>query len=485
MSRGISLLVAVFLAITSFNLASAQSVKTNRWIKDFEQVRTAIARHYADLDEALEKQGINPTALNNVTLRAIRNAKSDGEARLALQAFVTAFGDRRLSLGKAVRQPLSLKRDEALMMIAEAGPVCGSLRFNKYDPEPYGLGVLEDYAFNVLVSINNVFGAGIVEAGPRGVGYVRVPSFRTQDYYSACLRAWRNLQAEREEPCDGDCLEDMTDRIIPNMLIDDFARRIESFSERRVGTVIIDLTGTNGNGRWASSLATLLAGDAISCPTVQVPRSSDWRKRFSAMSKDLGRVKGDGSVESLTDAGRDQLSQLEDQTRQTCRRPENLWTDAEFDRDSCQGLTTASLTSCGLLSRSPNVEIESRSASEILFQPDYYSIAPSPKPAKIFVVIDEETSGAAEELAAMLQDAVAATIVGKTSAGSGCVPVPGEDSRVVLRRSGLQLNVPNCRVLREDGSNAAAGVSPDEPVGWTGDANSNDAREAVFEAILP
>ena len=461
-------------------------MKTGRWVKDFEQVREAIATHYADFDEALEREGLNPVAMSNVTLRNIRAAETDEEVRRAIDVFVASFGDPRLRLQDQARQALNLADDEALLADASATRVCRALRYRDYDPEPYGLGILNDYTFSVLISLNNLFGAGIIDAGPRGVGYVRIPSFRTQDYYSACTRAWTDRQAQTEEPCDADCLKDITDRVIPNMLIDDFARRIEGFAERRVSTIIVDLTGTEGTGDWASAIGVLLAGSDVSCPSVAVRRTSDWRRRFNDMRRTLGRYDTQSDAEeTLISVSRDQLKRLADETRDTCRRPQSIWTNPEFDLSTCQSLTQEAFSACGLYGQAPGVGVSGSDANAILYKPDYFAIADSPQPSRIIVVTDNETDGAAELLTVMLQESGKANVVGKTTAGSGCLAAEGDDSRVILRRSQLELLVPNCRVLRSDGTNAAAGITPDLPLDWAGDANSDATRDIIYEAILP
>lgn len=473
------------LAFAALGEAFAQSVNTNRWLRDFDQLRNEIARNYADIDEAISRQGLNPVAMSNVTIRSIRAAQTDDEARRALQVFVASFGDPRLKLAPPRSRPIELGSDEALAMTSNATQVCKALNYKAYDPEPFGMGVLKDYTFNVIVSQNNVFGAGIIESGSRGVGYLRVPSFRTEDYYSACLRAWTNRQNATDELCDATCLRDMTDRVIPNMLIDDFARHVEALAERRVGTLVVDLTGTRGDGEWAEAIAVLLAGERATCPAVDVPRTRAWRDRFSNMRRTLGRAEVDERAVTLIEQSRERVRALADETRATCRRPENMWTDTGFDRDACGGLISNATTSCGLYSQLEGLTLGDSSASRLMYNPGYFSIADSPQPTKLFVVTDEDTFGSAELLSIMLQDGGAAEIVGQTTAGAGCRTFDGDDSRVILRRSGLELTIPNCRLTRADGTNAARGVSPDNSVSWSGESDSDAARTAIYDAVLP
>lgn len=472
------------LVAASFGEAFAQSVNTGRWLRDFDQLRTEIARNYADIDEAISRQGLNPVAMSNVTIRNIRNAKSEADARRALAVFVASFGDPRMRLRDPQPQPIKLASDEAILGSADPIQVCRALQYRAFDPEKFGMGVLEDFTFNVLISQNNVFGAGVIDSGTRGVGYVRIPSFRTEDYYTACLRAWTDRQNATDDFCDGNCLNDINDRVVPNMLIDDFARHIEAFAERRIGTVVVDLTGTGGNGEWAEAIGVLLAGSRVTCPTIDVPRNDDWRKRFSDMRRTLGRAELSTTAQTLVDQAREQLGDLADLTRATCRRPENMWTDTEFNRADCGGLISDEITSCGLFGQLSGITLQDQAANEILYKPGYFSIANSPAPTRIIVVTDAETFGSAELLAGMLQDGDAAELAGQQTRGAGCRSAPGDDSRIVLRRSGLEVMIPNCRLKRRDGSNAARGIRPDTPVQWTGASNSNEARLAIYDAVL-
>lgn len=471
--------------ISTIGDALAQSVNTNRWLRDFDQVRSAIAKNYADLDEAIERQGLNPVAMSNVTIRSIQSAKTDEEARRAIDVFVASFGDPRLKLRAPMPEALSLDDDEAIATTSDATQVCKALRYRPYDPEPFGMGVLSDYTFGALVSQNNLFGAGIIDSGPRGIGYVRIPSFRTQDYYTACLRAWTDRQREGKGVCDADCFKDINERIVPNMIIDDFARHIEALAERRVGTVLVDLTGAKGDGEWAEAIGVLLAGNRVACPRVDVPRSVEWRTRFNSLRRKLARARTSDAAEPLIDTTRDRLKELSDATRETCRRPENMWSDTTFDRSECGGLISGAMASCGLYGRSSGIDMGDPDAQAIIYRPDYFAIANSPKPAKLYIVTDGETYGSAELLAAMLRDGEAADIVGQKTGGAGCRSVEGDDAVTILRRSRLELHVPNCRTNRRDGSNAARGIQPDIPVKWPGDSDTDAAREAIYSAVKP
>jgi C-terminal processing protease CtpA/Prc len=80
------------------------------------------------------------------------------------------------------------------------------------------------------------------------------------------------------------------------------------------------------------------------------------------------------------------------------------------------------------------------------------------------VLVDQNSASSTELLAAMLQDAGKALVIGAPSQGSGCGwTMPRED--VTLTNSGAMLLIPDCARFRKDGRNELDGIEPDVLVG--------------------
>lgn len=79
------------------------------------------------------------------------------------------------------------------------------------------------------------------------------------------------------------------------------------------------------------------------------------------------------------------------------------------------------------------------------------------------VLVDGATASAAEQMAAVLQDAKAAVVVGQKTLGAGCgytgVGVPAR-----LKHSGLVVKMPDCARFRANGDNEIEGITPDVPL---------------------
>ena len=89
----------------------------------------------------------------------------------------------------------------------------------------------------------------------------------------------------------------------------------------------------------------------------------------------------------------------------------------------------------------------------------------------VYVVTDETTASAAEMFGAILQDNHAGKVVGRHTIGAGCGN-QGPYRFVTLPRMRAALRVSDCVLIRADGSDEVAGLTPDLPV----DGGSSSAR---------
>ena len=101
--------------------------------------------------------------------------------------------------------------------------------------------------------------------------------------------------------------------------------------------------------------------------------------------------------------------------------------------------------------------------------------------SRLMILTDRGTASASEYFAATLRDADVARIVGSRTMGAGCGYVGGGGD-VVLPRTGLHLQMPNCARFRGDGSNERAGIAPDidtagHDAEWVLDAVSSQGVE--------
>jgi C-terminal processing protease CtpA/Prc len=97
------------------------------WLEDYLQLRAALSAGYANLEWAIERRDIDPFALNEHTMQAIRRARDARDALWALLAFVAAFADPHLKIdldvhpvyGVMPRYPLRWRSDGTRVLVRE------------------------------------------------------------------------------------------------------------------------------------------------------------------------------------------------------------------------------------------------------------------------------------------------------------------------------------------------------------------------------
>jgi len=98
--------------------------------------------------------------------------------------------------------------------------------------------------------------------------------------------------------------------------------------------------------------------------------------------------------------------------------------------------------------------------SELISATSRYSFTPGLWSRPVAFLVDGNTASSAELLAAMLQDARRALVIGSPTFGAGCGwmlhPQP-----TILPRSGGILQMPDCSRFRADGRNEVEGITPD------------------------
>jgi C-terminal processing protease CtpA/Prc len=102
-------------------------------------------------------------------------------------------------------------------------------------------------------------------------------------------------------------------------------------------------------------------------------------------------------------------------------------------------------------------------AAGVLFSPRGDPADDGAYRGRLALLIDSRTASAAEQFAAMLKDAGAATLFGEKTLGAGCGYTDG-GVNIVLPNSGVRARMPDCLRLRKDGSNEVLGVAPDVAV---------------------
>ena len=172
-------------------------------------------------------------------------------------------------------------------------------------------------------------------------------------------------------------------------------------------------------------------------------------------------------------AARTRLAAARERASEPCERPA-IWDN----RPVCPLVVAGTLHTVGLDADPAPLDFDGYEAEWVHNNLATYE-AVSAWNGPLAVLVDGNTASAAELFAATLKDSGRATLIGSRSYGSGCGYTDG-GIPITLKRSGVQLKVPDCVRLRADGSNEVAGIVPDIAIGWQrGDAAAARATRAT------
>jgi hypothetical protein len=313
--------------------------------------------------------------------------------------------------------------------------------------------------------------SGILRLAPGlTLGWLRIPLFSNEAFPAICARAWTQFRAHLDRPCDDACREDFLDRVLPRLLVEAIAARLDAFRAARVSATVIDITDNGGGVDWTSDIVRMMHAGPLLCPATAFVREPSTVERLDRELADQRTCEG----LTLDPPSRRALEDAQAWTRSVradAAQPCDLGGVFRGDPSSpsgpsCSLLTRARRAPCDRPPAPPGVTPPDACA---VFQPSRSSGPPSARvDGPVYVLINRRTGSAAEFFAAVLRDNAAATLIGEPTAGAGCGYIDG-GSQIVLTRTGMTIRMPNCARFRADGTNEVDGVTPDVVVPWTVD----------------
>lgn len=324
-------------------------------------------------------------------------------------------------------------------------------------------------AFTPLPVSDAELGAGVLRlASGRTLGWIRIPSFVEEDYPRACAAAWDAFRGRLPERCGEECRSDFRSRAWSPRLADAVAARLEALGAARVSGVVVDVTDNGGGNDWAGDVARLLSTETLTCPEVAEVREAAAVERARRDLADLAACEGPGLDGRMLEALR---------ARKAWAEARRAGASSPCDLSGVFRGGSAAVA-CSMLMRgrralcdppappSPQVNALPLPRGCTLFggasdPPRRRGLVRVP----LYVLINRRTASAAEQVASVLRDNGAATLVGERSLGAGCGYIDG-GGEVQLRHSGLKVRTPNCARFRLDGTNETEGVEPDVTVPW-------------------
>lgn len=445
--------------------ASAEPFDRSAWIADFEQLKDAITRQYPNLEWAVER-GLDLPALQRRARDRLEAAQDDAAARAALERFVRAFADGHMELV----WPEPAKSSVSDTTIVRS--TCADLGYWS-EPDDLAVGTRLPGFAAIGPEIGEVR-AGIVSVGGKKVGVLRIPLFAPSD--TVCAAALKAIGLAPDAPCDEDCAEKVSRRS-DDIFLSGIADRLRDLDRAGAEVLLLDVAGNGGGNDSAVAVARMVGGADLPAPEVAFVKSQRRAARLAATEQVIR-----AGPPSATAADRAMIARLSPalaQASSAAAEPCDLSPLWEGRNARCSNLVRGPFFAGGLTAIDPQGVTRTGAWAETLSSTVRFSFTPYRWEKPVLVLVDQNSASSTELLAAMLQDAGKALVIGAPSQGSGCGwTMPRDD--VILSISGATLLLPDCARFRKDGRNELDGVEPDILVGF----RSHDAPQQRVARLI-
>ena len=441
------------------------------WLQDLAQIRATLDSKYANLDWLLTEREVDLDALFGRVERAMRDARSDSDARALLDRLIQRIGDGHVTLSwpRPSGPPAAGSAAPPAPPPPSAERLCRAIGYAAQS----SAGLAPAVAGYSPLAQGDLLPAGTAAAGGVRLGFLRIGVFMPHGSPSLCEGAVAALDIPVEQPCEEECQNRIVThayRALGQAMMD----RIASLRAAGAEVLVVDITGNGGGSEWVEAAARMLSPRPLQSARLAVARGDHWTRLWQETAERLRAfAAGAGASDRTRLLG--WAAEAEAIRAETARRCPPRGGD-------CPWLARAGYAT-GLVGRLRAGEFDGREWAVHVFNPAQHHYRDGVWSGPVIVLTDQETWSAAEQFAALLQDNRAALIVGARTGGSGCGYSWG-GTPTILAHSGATLRVPDCARLRADGSNEVRGVLPDVAIAW----RSNDGRAFrahLLEAALP
>lgn len=460
----VRLACVIALACTSAFAAPPPAFDPKPWLEDLAQVRDAMQTGYANLDWAVQDREAKLPALFDEAADRIRAAKSDGDARAALERFGRRIGDGHI----AFLWPSGGSND---------GPAkpCDS-----YDAAMAGQPVAANMpGYQPLPNANvETFPAGLITIGNKRVGVIRIGLFMPQAWPSLCAAALKALAIPQDKPCDDACGTRIYNWAHTRMTAD-LAAHMAALKAAGAQVLLIDTANNSGGSEWAEAAAQMLTNKPLKAERVDFVRSKAWADKLKADEAELR-----GYAVRATGAEQTELLALADQIHAKAIAAATPCDGSKFWRGETPDCAwrVEGFYATGLLAHADAAKYRGKPYAATVYSPAQYPFTPALWTGPLVVLIDRNSYSAAEEFAAVLQDNHAALIVGEPTGGAGCGHMI-EGLETKLKNSGGTFQMPDCTRIRADGTNEIRGIQPDILIGFTPRDGAKLKARRLFDAL--
>lgn len=446
--------------------AEPQPWSPRPWLEDLAQVGEALRSKYANLEWLEGEREVKLDALLARARTRLAAAGNDAEAIAIFNRLIDRIADGHVALDwPAASRPAPAAPAAAP---ATAASLCARLGYDAAKNAPGTAKALPGYA---PAGPQDVLPSGIVRVGGEKVGVVRIGVFDPHGSPSLCAEAVAALNIPVSAPCDDAC-DDKVLTFSYRRLTAGLNDRLARLRALGAGSIMVDLTGNGGGSEWAEAAARMFSRRPLVSERTGFIRGEHWTRQWAEL--------GDRLREYAASSKEDRARLLAWAAEADAARSEAARTCAAAA--PCPRIVHGGFTA-GLVGRAPAGAFAGKAWAPYVFSPAQYPYRDGAWDGPVMVLVDQETWSAAEEFAAILQDNLAAIIVGARTGGAGCGHTYG-GTPTRLKNSGATLELPDCVRFRADGSNEVRGIVPDVLVGWR-HSDGLAYRASLLAPVLP
>jgi hypothetical protein len=401
-----------------------------------------ISEAYPNLDAA-EAHRLNLHALDQETRSKLNQSKSNLESFTVLKDFVHHFRDGHFRLEMKQQSPTpnfeGADGVSALSPSTSGREACQKLMGSAYKNFQFQFPTPSTLGFTNPEIQGQAFPMTTLVIGDKKVGFLRIGSFGQGNYPDLCIDEWEKFRASMDS-CDGKCQDKFVEQTIPNRLLSELEKAVQRLNDENISALLIDLTGNGGGTDWVGPVIRMLTKKPIVCGQIGFLKTPQWIKHFHNEIGELRKKIAQTQELENKRALKKKLKEAETNLKLasgSCDRSE-IWTNDS--KRTCSLVVKRQISEC-----SPNDDFK--------FHQGLYG-------GPLFVLADNRTASAAEDIVARYKESKSAIILGERTYGAGCgyvdEPIPFE-----LPHSKIKVIMPNCARYSRKGVNEVLGIEPD------------------------
>ncbi|HEX8814831.1 MAG TPA: hypothetical protein VF753_04960, partial [Terriglobales bacterium] len=223
--------------------SNPQRFDPHSWIEDFHQLLHEMSTHYANLEWAVNDRRMDLPDLRRKTEDAIQHAQSEAEAHAAFKSFLDAFGDGHLQI--------EWQSADSGGQETASRDVCERLGYHPRGKPGIDYSLLSELS-SVPSAEEKLFPGGLLKAGGRRFGLIRIGNFMEKAFPDVCHQAVQQLDLSTNTACDDACA-DKVELKTADLLTAALTARADQLHRAGATALLIDITRNGGGSDWVDA----------------------------------------------------------------------------------------------------------------------------------------------------------------------------------------------------------------------------------------